>query len=82
MGFGTALEDRSQVAFLAKEEKLSESDRPGEPREDESLLDGIRGGDVSAFERLYELHGGRMKSVAVNLLGNPATLKTPFRRPS
>jgi RNA polymerase sigma-70 factor (ECF subfamily) len=72
VGFGTALEDRSQVAFLAKEEKLSESDRPGDPREDEPLLDAIRAGDVSAFERLYELHGARMKSVAANLLGNPA----------
>jgi RNA polymerase sigma-70 factor (ECF subfamily) len=72
VGFGTVLEDRSQVVFLAKEEKLSESDRPGDPREDESLLDGIRAGDVSAFERLYELHGARMKSVAANLLGNPA----------
>jgi RNA polymerase sigma-70 factor, ECF subfamily len=72
VGFGTALEDRSQVAFLAKEEQLSESDRPGEPRplDDESLLDGIRAGDVTAFERLYEAHGARMKSVAANLLGN------------
>ena len=72
MGFGTALEDRSQVAFLAKEEPLSESDRPGEPRpvDEEQLLDGIRAGDVSAFERLYEAHGARMKSVAANLLGN------------
>jgi RNA polymerase sigma-70 factor (ECF subfamily) len=72
VGFGTALEDRSQVAFLAKEEKLSESDRPGDPRQDESLLDAIRAGDVPAFERLYELHGARMKSVAANLLGNAA----------
>ena len=74
VGFGTALEDRSQVAFLAKEEHLPESDRPGEPRppEEESLLDGIRAGDVSAFERLYEVHGARMKSVAANLLGNAA----------
>jgi len=72
VGFGTVLEDRSQVAFLAKEELLSESDRPGEPRpqDDESLLDGIRAGDVSAFERLYEVHGARMKSVAANLLGS------------
>ena len=73
MGFARSLEDRSQVAFLAKEEDLSESDRPGDPRtqdDEESLLDGIRAGDVSAFERLYELHGARMKSVAANLLGN------------
>ena len=72
MGFVAALEDRSQVAFLAKEKQLSEPDRPDEPRplDEESLLDGIRSGDVAAFERLYELHGARMKSVAANLLGN------------
>jgi RNA polymerase sigma-70 factor, ECF subfamily len=69
---GTRLEDRTQVPVAAKEELLSETDRPGEPRDDEALLEGCRAGEVSAFERLYELHGARMKSVAANLLGNVA----------
>lgn len=72
MRVGTGLEDRSQVVPFAKEEVLSESNRPGEPRDEEALLEGCRAGDVSAFERLYELHGARMKSVAANLLGNVA----------
>ena len=66
------MEHRSQDPFFAKEEALSETDRPGEPREEEGLLEGCRAGDVSAFERLYELHGTRMKSIAANLLGNVA----------
>jgi len=37
---------------------------------DEELL-GVAGrGDLEAFERLYEKHGGRMKSIAANLLGS------------
>jgi RNA polymerase sigma-70 factor (ECF subfamily) len=35
-----------------------------------TLLDACRRGEASAFEELYRTHGGRMKSVAVNLLGN------------
>jgi len=34
------------------------------------LLEGCRRGDLSAFERLFEAHGSRMKSIAANLLGN------------
>jgi RNA polymerase sigma-70 factor (ECF subfamily) len=56
-----------------KEAVLSESNLPGEPQgEEERLLEGCRAGDVSAFERLYELHGTRMKSIAANLLGSAA----------
>lgn len=35
----------------------------------EDLLEGCRAGEVAAFERIYELHGARMKSIARNLLG-------------
>ena len=75
MQFGRPLEDRSRVLVFArkKEETLPESDRPSEPRdEDARLLEECRTGEISAFERLYELHGARMKSVAANLLGNLA----------
>ena len=33
------------------------------------LLEGCRGGSLPSFERLYEEHGARMKSIASNLLG-------------
>src|SRR2546422_8313542 len=38
--------------------------------EDAALAAACRRGDLRAYERLYELHGTRMKSLARNLLGN------------
>jgi len=32
-------------------------------------VEGVRQGSLPAFERLYALHGDRMKSIAANLLG-------------
>jgi RNA polymerase sigma-70 factor (ECF subfamily) len=40
--------------------------------EDASLAAACRAGDLRAYERLYALHGARMKSLARNLLGNPS----------
>ena len=37
--------------------------------DDVALASACRSGDLRAFERLYQLHGARMKSVARNLLG-------------
>lgn len=45
------------------------SPTPPAEREDE-LLEGCRAGDLDAFERLYEMHAPRMKSIAWNLLAN------------
>lgn len=39
--------------------------------EDAALASGCRSGDLHAYERLYALHGARMKNLARNLLGNP-----------
>jgi RNA polymerase sigma-70 factor, ECF subfamily len=39
--------------------------------EDGELAERCRTGDLGGYERLYALHGGRMKNVARNLLGNP-----------
>ena len=36
------------------------------------LVEGCRAGDIAAFEKLYERHAPRMKSIALNLLGNVA----------
>lgn len=68
MQVGQSLENRSPVSSFAKEALLPESERPGEQRDDETrLLEECRAGSVEAFERLYELHGARMKSIAANL---------------
>ena len=38
--------------------------------EDSALAEACRSGSLSAYERLYQTHGARMKSIARNLLGN------------
>ncbi len=45
--------------------------RPTGPIE-EYLVDGCRKGSLAAYQRLFETHGGRMKSIAYNILGNKA----------
>ncbi len=39
--------------------------------EDATLAAACQSGDLRAYERLYTLHGMRMKNLARNLLGNP-----------
>ncbi|HXM93423.1 MAG TPA: RNA polymerase sigma factor [Candidatus Dormibacteraeota bacterium] len=39
--------------------------------EDMALAAGCQSGDLRSYERLYQLHGLRMKNLARNLLGNP-----------
>ena len=39
--------------------------------EDAALAAACRSGDLRAYERLYALHGARMKNLARNLVGNP-----------
>lgn len=41
-------------------------------QDEELLAEQCRAGNAAAFERLYELHGARMKSIAANLLGDLA----------
>jgi len=70
---GQPSENLSPVSSFSKEALLPESERPGEQRDDETrLLEECRAGSVEAFERLYEKHGARMKSIAANLLGSVA----------
>src|SRR5260370_41809965 len=40
-------------------------------REDAALAAACRSGDLRAYERLYAMHGARMKNLARNVLGNP-----------
>ncbi|MEP6993421.1 MAG: RNA polymerase sigma factor [Acidobacteriota bacterium] len=42
------------------------------PAAERELLEGCRQGSLASFERLYEEHGARMKSIALNLLGSVA----------
>ena len=62
------MENRSDD--IGKGEYLDETEVPGLPAGDEALLQGCRRGEVESFERLYALHGARMKSIARNLLGH------------
>jgi RNA polymerase sigma-70 factor (ECF subfamily) len=39
--------------------------------EDTALAAACRSGDLRAYERLYAMHGARMKNLARNVLGNP-----------
>ncbi len=41
------------------------------PTEDAELAARCRAGDLGGYERLFALHGARMKNVARNLLGSP-----------
>ena len=56
---------------IQKEVRLGETESPTPPseREDE-LHEGCRAEDLEAFEKLYQTNGPRMKSIALNLLGN------------
>jgi RNA polymerase sigma-70 factor (ECF subfamily) len=56
---------------MGKEFALTGTRDPAVHGNDE-LLDGCRQGSLPSFERLYEEHGARMKSIALNLLGNVA----------
>ncbi|HSS44249.1 MAG TPA: RNA polymerase sigma factor [Thermoanaerobaculia bacterium] len=71
MGDALALENGLPNAGLGREDRLAGSANDPQNKNDEAeLLEGCRRGDASAFERLFEAHGMRMKSVAANLLGN------------
>ena len=57
------------IALTAKEFALTETQGRAV---DSELLEGYREGSLPSFERLYEEHGARMKSIASNLLGDLA----------
>jgi len=50
--------------------------------EDAALAAGCRSGDLRAYERLYAMHGARMKNVARNVLAASLTLRMRCRKPS
>ncbi len=54
-----------------REKEFALTERQG-PAADDELLEGCRQGSLPSFERLYQEHGARMKSIALNLVGNVA----------
>jgi RNA polymerase sigma-70 factor, ECF subfamily len=55
---------------LAGSSSQATSGAEGAGAEDAALAAGCQSGDMRAYERLYSLHGARMKNLARNLLGN------------
>jgi RNA polymerase sigma factor (sigma-70 family) len=49
--------------------QLAAASLPDEPPDDQ-LADGCKRGNLRAFERVYEIHAPRMKSIAFHMLGN------------
>jgi len=84
---GLALPWETRISSVPREREMRvepSEDLPGRPSEtaapaattaatseDAALAERCRIGDMSGYERLYALHGARMKNVARNLLGNP-----------
>jgi RNA polymerase sigma-70 factor, ECF subfamily len=50
----------------------SSAERIHQSRLDRDLADACRSGSLPAFEQLYKIHSPKMKSIALNLLGNVA----------
>ena len=83
---GLALPWKARISSVAREPEYrveSSEDRtpsssevgapavaPAAVSEDAELAERCRAGDLGAYERLYALHGARMKNMARNLLGN------------
>ncbi len=54
-----------------KEPSVASSESPNDQiAVESSLVEGCRNGDTRSYQRLYELHGERMKSLAANLLSS------------
>ncbi len=79
---GLALPWKARISFMPRERGTRvEPSEPfaGGPRpavvnalsEDAALAAACRSGDLRAYERLYAMHGARMKNLARNVLGNP-----------
>jgi len=77
MGLALPWEAKIPCALRERGRRVEPSDQlvagPGTPvenREDAWLAQSCQAGDLRGYERLYTLHGTRMKGLARNLLGN------------
>jgi RNA polymerase sigma-70 factor (ECF subfamily) len=65
------LENALIFQAVAQETGLSLPPKPAAiADEDWQQMEGLLRGSLPAFERLYQQHGGRLKSIACNLMGN------------
>jgi len=78
---GLALPWRARISSLPRERGTRvepSEDRAGSPSpaamgalsEDAALVAACRAGEMGGYERLYAMHGARMKNLARNVLGN------------
>ena len=68
---GPPLENALIFQAVAQEKGLSVPPKPAAiADEDWQHVEALLRGSLPAFERLYQQHGGRMKSIACNLMGN------------
>ena len=68
---GRPLENALILQGVTQEKGLSFRPKPAAiADEDWQQVEACTRGSLSAFERLYKQHGGRMKSIACNLMGN------------
>ena len=68
---GPPLENALIFQAVAQETGLSLPPKPAAiADEDWQHVEALLRGSLPAFERLYQQHGGRMKSIACNLMGN------------
>jgi len=76
MGLALAWEARIPAQQERRVEPFQEKGAPADvaagivPTEDATLAAACRAGDLRAYERLYSLHGARMKNLARNILGS------------
>ena len=78
---GLALPWKARISSVPRERgmRVEPSELAGGPlpaavditSEDSALAAACRSGDLRAYERLYAMHGARMKNLARNVLGNP-----------
>src|ERR1700730_12460442 len=60
---------RGRIVLMEKEFALAETVSPAT---NDEFLEGCRKGSLPSFEGLYQEHGARMESIAMNLTGNAA----------
>ena len=62
-------ETRVESSDFPQSASAPAADSSASKLEDAAIASACQAGDLRAFERLYRLHGARMKSIARNLLG-------------
>src|SRR6202030_1662951 len=67
----SAAQRERRVEPFGKQAAASDSGAETMRADDLALATACQSGDLEAYERLYSLHGARMKNLARNILGTP-----------